>query len=64
MPKDGPREKLSPNPKTNPNRGTIFFGSNCLVETQPKTNPNLEPNPNPNRGTTFLGGQLSGYQKK
>ena len=57
-----PRGKLLHNSKTNPkpnsnhSREAIFFGGNCLVAPNPKTNPDLKPNPNPNRGSIFLDG--------
>ena len=42
--------KTNPKPNSNPSREAIFFGGNCLVAPNPKTNPDLERNPNPNRG--------------
>ena len=66
--------KTNPKPNSNPSREAIFFGGNCLVAPNPKTNPDLETNPNPNRGggAIFLGGggggggggQLSGHHVK
>ena len=50
-------EKRDSKPNPNPNQGAIFFGCNCLVAPNPKTNPDLHRNPNPNRGAIFLGGE-------
>ena len=53
--------KTNPKPNSNPSREAIFFGGNCLVAPNPKTNPDLETNPNPNRGgAIFLGAEGGG----
>ena len=41
---------MPPNSKTNPNRGIIFLGGNCVVAPNPKTNPTIDPNPNSKQG--------------
>ena len=51
-----PKPKTNPKLNANPNRGTIFFGGNCLVAPNPKTNPDFGPNPNPNPGGFSLEG--------
>ena len=42
--------KLPPNPKTNPNQGSIFPEAIFSLPPNPKTNLNLDQNPNPNQG--------------
>ena len=56
-----PKKNCPPTPKLTPSQtltlaaGAIFLGGNCLVASNTKTDPDLDPNPNLNRG------QLSGY---
>ena len=48
-----PTPKLTLIQTPNPNQGTIFLKGNCLIASNPKTNPTLGPNSNPNRGGNF-----------
>ena len=57
-----PQENFSPTPKltltqtlTLTGGGAIFFGDNCLVAPNSKTNPNLDSNTKPSRGQFFSG---------